>query len=363
MRFHPRRRKQVELVRQAALASISSPSAIILPPAHCRLLENGNAPAAIFTADGELIEAQPGARERLGNKLDLVSFGAGKLAREATLNGAADGETRAGPASVLKLGAGATFALLVVFGAQQDIARGAPRKSETPSVPSPEPASQPFPFRFVWETDAGGHFTLVSREFIDFLGPKTAGALNRDWRETARTLNLDPEGKIAAALAARETFSGIVLSWPVDQDDVDVVVEMSGLPVFDRDRQFKGFRGFGICRNTDRLRDIRRRRATQLPPPVVPEAESKALPFPSAPPPPAAEKPALNARERSAFQELARELSERLKRPSAKTQATAPDDFGAEPVPEFARYRERRTSRQRPAAMRRKAGQFSIAYQ
>ena len=28
-----------------------------------------------------------------------------------------------------------------------------------------------------------------------------------------------------------------------------MVVEMSGLPVFDRERQFKGFRGFGICRD------------------------------------------------------------------------------------------------------------------
>jgi PAS domain S-box-containing protein len=115
---------------------------------------------------------------------------------------------------------------------------------------------------------------------------------------------------------------------------------MSGLPVFDRDRQFRGFRGFGICRDTNRLRDIRHRRATQSrPQPIVSEAQSKVLPFPSAPLPPAAtkpaatEKPALNARERSAFQELARELSERLKRTSAKTDAAIPDDFGAEPIP------------------------------
>ena len=106
---------------------------------------------------------------------------------------------------------------------------------------------------------------------------------------------------------------------------------MSGLPVFDRDRQFKGFRGFGICRDVEKLADFRRRRAARTEPPaIVSEPESKVLPFPPAPPP-ATEKPTLNARERSAFQELARELSERLKRPSAKTEAAAPDDFGAEP--------------------------------
>jgi len=64
--------------------------------------------------------------------------------------------------------------------------------------------------------------------------------------------------------------------------------------------------------------------------PMVTEPQSKVLPFPSAPPP--VEKPTLNARERSAFQELARELSERLKRPPDKTEATAPDDFGVEPL-------------------------------
>ena len=307
---------------------------LALPERARRLLASGSTPAAIFTADGELIEARPSARERLGARPDLMAFGAEKLAREATLNGAAEGETRAGFVSILKLGAGATFVLLVVFAAQQIIAPVVPLKSEIPSVPNPaaaEPAPQPFPFRFVWETDADGLFTLASREFADLLGPKTAAALNHSWRETARTLDLDPDGKIAAALTARETFSGIVVSWPADQFDERIAVEMSGLPVFDRDRQFKGFRGFGICRNADRLKDMRQRRAVQSqPPPIVSEAPSKVLPFPSAPPP-AAEKPALNARERSAFQELARELSERLKRPSAKTEAAAPDDFGAEP--------------------------------
>ena len=308
---------------------------LALPERALRLLENGAAPAAIFTADGELIHAQPTAREWLGNKLDLVAFGADKLAREATLNGAAEGETQAGHVNVLKLGAGATFVLLVVFAAQQAFAPDVPLKSETPV--GAEPAPQPFPFRFVWETDADGLFTLASQEFIDLLGPKTASALKRSWRETARVLDLDPEGKIAAALTARETFSGIVVSWPTDQSGERIAAEMSGLPVFDRDRQFKGFRGFGICRNTDRLRDIRGRRATQSqPPPVVPEAQSKVLPFASAPPPPAAAKPVLNARERSAFQELARELSERLKRPSAKpktkTETATPDAIGIEPI-------------------------------
>ena len=310
---------------------------LALPERARRLLENSDTPAAIFTADGELIEAPPAARERLGGKLDLIAVGAEKLAREATLNGVAEGQSRAGQIEVIKLGAGATFVLLVTFTAHRAMANRAARVSAPSAAPKPagsEALSQHLPFRFVWEADAAGHFTLANQEFADLLGPKTAAALNRNWHEIAQALNLDPEAKIANALAAQETFSGIIVSWPADQIDERLAVEMSGLPVFDRDRHFKGFRGFGICRNTDRLREIRHLRAAQdQPPPIVTEPESKVLPFPSSPPPPPVEKPTLNARERSAFQELARELSERLKRPSTKAKTTAPDDFGTEPLP------------------------------
>jgi PAS domain S-box-containing protein len=307
---------------------------LALPERARRLLENGGAPAAIFAADGELIHAEATARELLGARRDLMALDAEKLAREATLNGTAEGETQAGHVNVRKLGAGTTFVLLVIFAAQPVIANAAMQISEAALVSNPagaEPEAQTFPFRFVWETDAEGHFTVASQDFADLLGPETAAALNRDWRETARALDLDPEGKIAAALTARETFSGIVVAWPAGHTDQRIPVEMSGLPVFDRDRQFKGFRGFGICRDPNRLMDIRRHRATQSEPPaIVSEAEAKVLPFPSAPPP--EEKPALNARERSAFQELARELSERLKRHSARPETAAPDDFGVEQV-------------------------------
>ena len=311
-----------------------------------RLLEDFQLPAAIFTADGELIEAQAAARERLGKKLDLVALGAEKLAREATLNGAADGKIRAGHITILKLGAGPTFTLLVVFtGSGMRLSADALAPAARPPV-APNPAeletrSRLLPLRFVWRTDAGGCFSLANEEFANLLGPETVAALNRSWTEIATTLNFDPQGQIANALAARETFSDIVVFWPVNGTDERVAVEMSGLPVFDRERQFKGFRGFGICRNVSRLEEIHRLRkqtasaspspiATEPESKVVTEPESKVLPFPSVPPPPVAE-PVLSAREHSAFQELARELNERLKRAPAKTEIKAPSDFDVEP--------------------------------
>ena len=85
-----------------------------LPERAHRLLADLDAPAAIFTADGEPIDIAPAARERFGAQRDLVALGAEKIAREATLNGKAEGELSAGRIAMLKLDAGATHTLLLV---------------------------------------------------------------------------------------------------------------------------------------------------------------------------------------------------------------------------------------------------------
>jgi PAS domain S-box-containing protein len=111
---------------------------------------------------------------------------------------------------------------------------------------------------------------------------------------------------------------------------------MSGLPMFDHDRQFAGYRGFGICRDVDRLAELEQRQAQAAPAPAAVKPQGPAnnvLPFTA---PPAEEAPALSPGERSAFQELARELSDRLKKTSEKSDAApAPDDFGPEPTVPF----------------------------
>ena len=311
---------------------------IALPERARRLLADVQQPAAIFTADGELMGAQPTGTALIGNRRDLIALGAEKLAREASLNGTAEGETLAGHASLFKLGAGPTFGLLVVFSGHattSDTEHASPKAATTPAVPSPptlEVHPQYAPVRFVWQTDSGARFTLASLEFADLLGPKTATLLGHAWNDIARTLNLDPQDQIASALTARETFSGIVLFWPLDDFDERLAVEMSGLPVFDRDRKFKGFRGFGICRDFTRLEQIRQRRGGKaVPPPASREAKTKKIvPFPATPEPQTQEQK-FNVRDRSAFQELARELSERLKKSSGKGNKPPPDDLVAGP--------------------------------
>jgi PAS domain S-box-containing protein len=306
--------------------------ALALPDRATRLLRDFGPAAAIFTGDGEIIAAQSAAIERMGNQRDLVALGAEKLAREASLTDIAEGEIQAGHITMIKLGAGSTFALLVVFTEPAGPARSGARTNavaDLPKIPSPvePPPVQPRPFRFVWQTDAETRFTLTSQEFVDLLGSQSAAVLGRSWAEIAKTLTLDPSGEIATALSRHETFSGIETAWPIDGLDQPLAVEMSGLPMFDSERRFGGFRGFGLCRDVERLKDLRSRKLAQNP--AAPSEPAKVLAFPASPPAPTG--PALTSKEHSAFQELARELSERLRKTSGKSSAPVPLER-AEPV-------------------------------
>jgi len=105
------------------------------------------------------------------------------------------------------------------------------------------------PLRFIWQMDAETRFSLGSDEFSKLIGPMAAAALGRPWHEIADHFGIDPAGKIANAVASRETWSGIVIDWPLSDVGDRIPVEMSGLPMFDRARNFAGYRGFGICRD------------------------------------------------------------------------------------------------------------------
>jgi PAS domain S-box-containing protein len=332
---------------------------LALPERARRLLIDIEGPAAIFTADGELIDAQATAKARLGVTRDLVALGAVTVDGEASRTGAAQGDSANGPVAMIKLGAGATVALLMAFTSAEAAKPAAPVLEPMPLAPPivPNPVTAELrprrgSFRFVWQMDADTRFTLGTAEFARLLGTQTAAALEQPWPEVAAALDIDRDGRMAKALAARDTWSGIVIDWPVDGTSERLPIEMSALPVFDRDRQFSGFRGFGICRDLDKIERLQRQRtsAPPLQPRVVErprdEDTGKVLPFPAAtqppvvtaeppkletPPPPAAEQPTLSANEHSAFQELARELSERLKKPPAKGEDLVDEPFVAPP--------------------------------
>src|SRR3979490_2419937 len=178
------------------------------------------------------------------------------------------------------------------------------------------------PLRFVWQMDAEHRFTVGSEEFAALMGQATAAALGRPWPELTAALALDPEGQIALALARHATRSGLSIAWPVDDGSERLMVELSGLPVFDRERNFLGYRGFGVCRDVARLAILVRARqaaavagapmqiashAAHDDGGVATAARENVVPLRPANQPIA---PSLSPVERSAFHELTRKLHE-----------------------------------------------------
>ncbi len=372
-----------------------------------RLLDGREAALAAFAPDGTLLHANEAAKARLDGATALSSLGVETLAATALETGSARARTRLGamPVEVAaeRLGDPAAPVLVLAFTASPPAAASVqPTAEESEPVGAPEPAAEALsrstsrpaatkptdtptpdtpaaaappappapasaasdeasaerrhPLRFVWQMDGDGRFIIGSDEFIELVGPRTMARFGRPWSEIAAELDLDPDQQVARAVATRETWSGVVVAWPVDESTDRLPVELSGLPVFDRDRTFRGYRGFGVCRAIDRINDLVRARREQPAGPQSPaepgpshpdDAAAAAMPEPAAaidaaetvakppraaagivaPAPAAAnvvpfrpsalaaepKSPALSPVERSAFRELAQELTARLR--------------------------------------------------
>ncbi|MCK1975018.1 hypothetical protein LNK20_20255, partial [Bacillus safensis] len=87
------------------------------------------------------------------------------------------------------------------------------------------------------------------------IGPNAADVVGRRFADVANVFGFDPDGSIAALLAKRDTWSGKRLMWPGEGTDLRVPVELAALPVYSRDREFTGFRGFGVVRPADAEKD------------------------------------------------------------------------------------------------------------
>ena len=352
-----------------------------------RLFADSTEAIAAFAPEGMLIYANAQAQARLDGATMLSALGLETLAATALETGTAGGVARSGASfevAATRLGEGASRVLVVTLPQRSAAAPRAQNVAPTPVPPPPEAMSQGaaepepagerrHPLRFVWHMDADGRFGVGSDEFIDLVGPRTMAAFGRPWSEIAAQLELDPKNEVARAVASRETWSGVIVSWPVDDSSERLPVEMSGLPVFDRDRSFRGYRGFGVCRDIGRINQLARTRrerpmgfmqaaepAARQAEAAVPETTAPAAmasaaetapqpgrpaigaapvaanvvpfrPSPAAEPKvPAAEEksPALSPVERRAFRDLAQELAARLREPQNEPAA----DGGAVPL-------------------------------
>lgn len=109
--------------------------------------------------------------------------------------------------------------------------------------------------RFVWKIDAEGRFSEVSHEFAEAVGPHASNIIGSAFSDVAALFNLDPESKLSEALARRDTWSGKTIYWPIEGTSLVVPVDLAALPTYTRNRDFDGFRGFGVVRLSDAQED------------------------------------------------------------------------------------------------------------
>ena len=373
-----------------------------------------DAPIAFFTGSGDLMHATPDGQARLLGLNSLAAIGADKLAGEALVSGRASGTSHLGPIVIERIGAHASAVLLVSFQSSAQAAvpepvaapkqtpasayeQSAPAAAATPETQPTAPplAAPPLPlsktpaerrqsYRFVWQMDADGRLTISTDEFVSAIGPQAVAALARPWREIAAELKLDTEGQIERAIASRDTWSGITVAFPVEGTEQRLPVELSGLPVFDRERNLLGYRGFGVCRDAAQLAELVNSRnkavaaqatapETEAPEPakteeakpepryeppvfreerpalsVVPPVEN-VLPFRSSAPP--EKSPSLTPVERKTFNELGSTLSARLREAHNRaTNPVKPEPEPEEPAPQQPAAREPAAAAPKPLA-------------
>jgi PAS domain S-box-containing protein len=210
-----------------------------------------------------------------------------------------------------------------------------PKHADVAKPTEPEPKKQPprMPSRFVWQTDANGYFTSVSPELALVVGKEFAAIAGINWREAGEAFDIDGVDAVVAAVERRDTWSGVSVNWPVSGSELVRPVDLAALPVYDRERRFLGYRGFGVFRDAI-PRPVRAE--TPAPPKEEtrgePPASNSALPreflrpdesqpvfgkrvnvvplHKSASEP----RPSLTPIERNAFREIARAISTRMQR-------------------------------------------------
>ena len=83
----------------------------------------------------------------------------------------------------------------------------------------------------------------ISPEFLASLSLAPQDAIGRDWHALAAKHGLDDSGALAAALAAKVTWSGLDLVWTAASSRTPVT--LGATPLVDVQRRFAGYKGFG----------------------------------------------------------------------------------------------------------------------
>jgi PAS domain S-box-containing protein len=150
-----------------------------------------------------------------------------------------------------------------------------PSEAEPPALAVAEPVAGEAPRvevaaarRFLWSLDAENRFGQTDRALEDVVGSYAPNAGEPLAALRAR-VGLDPSGDLAQAIAARRTFSALRLGWPEPDRASARIALISGTPIFDKERRFAGFRGFGLFTGETIPCQAAERTPAEISPPAV----------------------------------------------------------------------------------------------
>ena len=148
------------------------------------------------------------------------------------------------------------FASVPALGVASDgpSARDADHRASRPEEQSPDLREKPAPqltnaappnSRFLWTLDEAGRFGTVHPVLVAAVG---ANAPERGESVEAlfSRIGLDRGEELSHVLGERQTFSGLILEWPLSERDRRRLIALSAAPMFGRHREFLGYRGFGV---------------------------------------------------------------------------------------------------------------------
>lgn len=113
-------------------------------------------------------------------------------------------------------------------------------------------SAEPELMRFVWRMDDSFKFTFVSPEFQTLVGLRGAFE-GRTWQDLAGDYQLDPDGDVQSAITSKDSWSGKHIIWALPKRKKVARIELSAMPVFDAEKRFQGYRGFGACQLQDQI--------------------------------------------------------------------------------------------------------------
>lgn len=131
------------------------------------------------------------------------------------------------------------------------VAIRADRIEETSATDTLMRAHDERPIRFLFALDVNQNIISLSPDIIDVFGPKNGNVIGQNWTHLSERFNLDPKGIIARKIE-RETIWSETVYWPLgsatpsgETGPLRAPTTMTAMPVFNSEREFEGFRGFG----------------------------------------------------------------------------------------------------------------------